>query len=78
MGMFDEIKAESIIKGPSCSVGMMIEKMTEDERSDFRAACEDDMIAGTIIARVLNRRGYDIKVEALRRHRKGECRCERV
>lgn len=78
MGMFDEIKAEAIMKGPPCSVGVMVQQMTKEERADFEAACQDQLIAGSIIARVLIRRGYDIKVEALRRHRKGECRCERV
>ena len=74
--MFDEIKSETISKGPSCTVGMMLEQMSDDERRDFKMACDDITIAGTVIARVLQRHGYDVKAEALRRHRKGECRCE--
>ena len=76
MGMFEEIKSESVVKGPSCTVGIIIEQMPEQERTDFLKALSDPSIVGTIIARVVQRHGYDIKVEALRRHRKGECRCE--
>jgi hypothetical protein len=76
--MYDEIKAEAIIKGPPCSVGMAVEQMSVDERKDFLAAASDPYIASTIITKVLIRRGYNVKAEAVRRHRKGECRCERV
>ena len=76
MGMFEEIKSEAVVKGPSCTVGIIIEQMPEEERADFLKALADPSIVGTIIARVVQRHGYDIKVEALRRHRKGECRCE--
>jgi hypothetical protein len=76
MGMFDEIKAEKVVTGPPCSVKIMIEKMSEQERKDFQLACDDPSIAGSVIARVLNRNGYDIKAQAIQRHTRGECRCE--
>ena len=76
MGMFDEIKSESLMKGPPCSVGVILGQMSKDQVKDFQLACQDHTIAGTVIARVLQRHGFDIKAESLRRHRKGECRCE--
>lgn len=76
MGLFDEMKHEAVLKGPPCSVSIMIENMDDAERKDFELACEDWTIPGTVIAKVLQRKGFNVKAEALRRHRKGECRCE--
>lgn len=76
MGMFDEIKAEAVMKGPSCSIGLIVQQMTPEERADFDLACADPLIVTTVITRVLARRGYKVKTESLRRHRKKECRCE--
>lgn len=76
MGLFDEMKEEAVIKGPPCSVSLMLQEMTDSDRSEFLMACADLSIPGTIIAKVLSRKGFDIKAESLRRHRKGDCRCE--
>jgi hypothetical protein len=76
VGIFDEIKSEAVLKGPPCAVGLILNQMTEEERKDFELACDDPSIAGTVIARVLQRRGFSVKAEGLRRHRKGDCRCE--
>jgi hypothetical protein len=76
MGLFDEMKSESVMKGPPCSISLILEEMTDADRSDFALACEDWTIPGTVIAKVLQRKGFSVKAESLRRHRKGECRCE--
>lgn len=76
MGILDEARNESIIKGPPCTVGLALEQMTEQDKADFLDACADFSIAGTTICRVLARHGYTVRPEALRRHRKKECRCE--
>lgn len=76
MGLFDEMKQEAVLKGPPCSISLLLEQMTKEERRDFDLACSDWTIPGTVIAKVLQRKGYPVKAEALRRHRKKECRCE--
>lgn len=76
MGILDEARAEAIIKGPPCTVGLAVAQMSDEDKADFLEACNDIAIAGTVISRVLARRGYDVRPEALRRHRKKECRCE--
>ena len=76
MGLFDEMKNEVVLKGPPCSVSLILQEMAEADRKDFALACEDWSIPGTVIAKVLQRKGFHVKAEALRRHRKGECRCE--
>lgn len=76
MGILDEMKAESVRKGPSCSVGLARAEMSKEELADFDAACADPAIVTTIILRVMARRGYTLRAEALRRHRRGDCRCE--
>jgi hypothetical protein len=76
MGMFEEIQEEAIVKGPPCTVSLILQQMSKDEVKDFELACADASIAGTIIAKVLARRGYKVTPPAIRRHRRGECRCE--
>lgn len=76
MGLFDEMKHEAVMKGPPCSVKVIIEQMTDEEQTEFAMACADWTIPGTVIAKVLQRKGFNVKAESLRRHRKGECRCE--
>lgn len=75
MGLLDDMKNEQIIKGPPCSVSLAIASMSKSDLDDFNKACADPAIAGTVICRVLARRGVVIRPEALRRHRKKECRC---
>ena len=70
------MKEEAVIKGPPCSVSLMLQEMTEQDRTEFEMACADLSIPGTIIAKVLSRKGFDVKAESSRRHRKGDCRCE--
>lgn len=74
--MFEEIKSESVIKGPPCTVGLALQKMSKAEKVDFDTACKDPSIAATIIARVVMRHGYEVKSAAIIRHRKGDCLCE--
>jgi hypothetical protein len=76
MGLLDDMRAEKIVKGPPCSVGIMLESMTAQEQEEFASACADSTIASSVIARVLARRGHEVRKESIRRHRKGECRCE--
>jgi hypothetical protein len=69
------MKADEIRKGPPCSVDIMLANLSAEDKKDFDDACADPTIASSTIARVLSRRGHTIRQEAIRRHRKKECRC---
>lgn len=62
-------------KGPSCTVGIVL--ATSPESDSIRAAIADEAIPGTVISRALGQTGAKVKAEAVQRHRRGACGCER-
>ena len=75
MTLLDEMRAEATLKGPACSVRLLLDGMAPDERADLLSAFADPSILTSVIARVLHKRGYTIGQETLQRHRRGSCRC---
>lgn len=75
MGLLDELKAEEPPPKHLCSVAKVLDAMSKQDAEDLLAAMSDGNIMATSIARVLQRHGHDLKPEAVRRHRKRECRC---
>lgn len=76
MGLLDDIMDEKPQKSRDCSVAILLNSMSPDDRADLETALEDVMIQSTIIARVLERNGHKIKSPAIGRHRRGACACE--
>lgn len=76
MGLLDEIMDEKPLKARLCSVRQLLDRMETQEQADLETALEDVMIQATVIARVLERKGHNIKSAAIARHRRGACACE--
>ena len=76
MGLLDDIMDEKPILARLCSVRILLDLMSTEDRADLETALEDVMIQSTIIARVLERNGHKIKASAIGRHRRGSCACE--
>lgn len=76
MGLLDDIMDEKPILARLCTVKMLLDSMSTEDRADLETALEDVMIQSTIIARVLERNGHKIKATAIGRHRRGACACE--
>lgn len=62
-------------KGPSCTVGITLASHPEAEK--IQAAINDEAIPGTLISKALEESGAKVKAEAVQRHRRGACGCER-
>lgn len=79
MGLLDEIKGEPRRYPAQCAIRTLLEQLPPDEGAELKAAVEDLTIQASVIVRVLQRRGHDIKAGSLTRHRRRECVCnERV
>lgn len=80
MGMKDELEAEQakFKKGPDCAFVAIYKDLHKPDADDLRDAMLRPEIAATTIVRVLGRHGIKLQSSTVRRHRKGECSCERV
>lgn len=76
MGLLDELKQEQPPPKHVCGVTKVLETMDKKDADDLLAALNDNTIMATSISRVLQRRGINLKQDAIRRHRKKDCRCE--
>lgn len=76
MGLLDELRQEQSPPKHLCGVAKVLTHMDKKQSADLLAALADPTIMATNISRVLARHGFDVKPDALRRHRKGECLCE--
>lgn len=78
MSLLADIEGEVRQHGPLCTVAMLIEQMPAPDRVDLEAALANPILPGTAIVRGLRRHNYSLTPEALRHHRKRECRCEPI
>ena len=76
MGLLDELKKEEPPAKHICGVTKTLETMEKTDSADLLSALNDHGIMATSISRVLQRRGINLKPDAIRRHRKKDCRCE--
>lgn len=75
MGLLDEMRDEMPPPKHLCGVTKTVEAMDKKDAADLLAAIDDNTIMATSISRVLARRGFVLKPDAIRRHRKRDCRC---
>ena len=78
MGLLDDVAAEprKVSRHPQCIAGRLIAALPDQERAELATALANTEFTTAAIRRVLNRRGLDVKQEALSRHRHGTCCCE--
>ena len=70
-------QAKTARKGPPCTVGLLMDFMTEDDRAALVAALADPAIESRTIWRVLVEEGHEISDTPIGRHRRGMCLCSR-
>lgn len=75
MGLLDEMRDETPPPKHLCGVAVTLNNLDKKDAADLVEAMADPVIMATSISRVLHRRGIVLKPDAIRRHRKGECRC---
>jgi hypothetical protein len=75
MSLADEALRGRTRKGPGCDTGLLLDRLTEPDRSELLEALADPTVQATALARVLRARGYDIGSWSLQRHRREACRC---
>lgn len=71
-----------VLKGPPCGVEHILKLLDRDDPSAAEAlrtalAMDPGEMPGTVIRRRLVDAGFQISGDALRRHRRGDCRCPR-
>jgi hypothetical protein len=62
-------------KGPECSVAIAMRQMDEPTVKKFQAAMANDNAPSTQIAQAVQDLGFQVRYEAVQRHRRGACRC---
>lgn len=80
MGIMDELEAEQAAsrKGPVCGFVGVYSGLQKPDADELRDALIRPEIAAATIVRVLARHGFKLQSQTVRRHRRGECTCERV
>jgi len=62
-------------KGPTCSIGQMLDTLDGDERTAVEAAIDDPANPYTVLARAFTKAGHKVGDVAVRRHRNHLCGC---
>jgi hypothetical protein len=62
-------------KGPECTVALAMEQMDKATLATFQTAMANPAAPGTQIAKAVQELGYQVRYEAIQRHRRGACRC---
>lgn len=69
MGFMDEVQDESRLSGTGCKTCRLLARMDPAERAEVQAVLADRDISTSPILRALNKRGHEIGLSALHRHR---------
>lgn len=78
MGLMDDIRAEQDAKRVlKCPVARLIAELPDKDSDDLRAALDDDSISNVAIARALERRGHNVRADAIGNHKTRRCACPR-
>ena len=76
MGLsLDAFAAESVRRGPTCSVSALVASLPPKDASVLTDALSNVSITHAAIARVLKAEGHPIDASTVGRHRKRECAC---
>lgn len=76
MGFLDEVAAcapES--RGPNCTIANIQAAMDPTDAAEFEAALQSPAIPDSQVREALKRRGIDVTINTLGRHRRRGCRC---
>lgn len=60
-----------------CSIGIMLDDMSDIDRIGLCKALDTPTFTGTAIAAILKKRGHQISSHTVQRHRRGACGCAR-
>lgn len=67
----EKVKTQTV----TCSVGLFMETLTEEQREEFIELCESDELS-SILAKAVNAEyGVTIAGQTVARHRRRECKC---
>lgn len=65
------------IKGPSCSVGALLDNLDDDQADEVRSAIHNHSVQLAAISRAIRAEfGAQVGTDAVSRHRRGDCTCE--
>lgn len=68
--------AKMIRKGPPCAISVILDRLADPDAESLRDALGNGEIAHTVIYRVLTDNGFNLSINTVQRHRRGECACE--
>ncbi len=74
---FAKAIAETRDRGPKCSVGIALKKLSGKQRAEVQQALADPDIQHASIMRGFQALKLDVGRMAIGRHRNGECRCDK-
>lgn len=75
MGLKEALESEKGSKSRTCSVKLLVSKLSNEDALVFNTALQDESIASTTICRALKKEGHVLASQNLARHRRGECLC---
>jgi hypothetical protein len=71
-------QAPPVMKGPACSVALVLESLSDEDRDALTAVLNDKRWRSTDIAAQLEAEGISVSDATLSRHRRGACKCRHL
>lgn len=79
MGLADAFaQGPPIVKGPACSVAVLLEQLSDDDKAALLAAFNDKRWRSSAISSQLESEGIDLHASTIARHRRGACKCRHM
>lgn len=77
MGLAEDLSglADEPLGRSKCSIGMVLSSVESADRAALLDALSDTAVRATSLSRVLRAHGHRVAEQAIRRHRRQECRC---
>lgn len=75
--LLEDILKETQTTQSPCRIREITESLPEEDRAAFIGAINNESINSPAIERALKKNGYSIGSSTIRRHRRGECSCDK-
>lgn len=76
MSLASEARDQSGRMGGLCSIGSLLDRLTEPDRNELIEALTDPEVESSALSRVMRRRDIAvIAAQTIGRHRRGDCAC---
>lgn len=75
MSLAADIRARTVVKGPPCSIRIILGALPPEDSADLIDVLADPTVTASAIVEGLRLRNVEVQATTIQRHRRGLCKC---